>query len=132
MPFDLKTYDRPDAIKPYKGVFARADAREKAKAPVEVFASLDGGVDYVYIYGEIGGWGVWADDVIPLLEQIDGEGKEIEIRLQTNGGEVFEGQAIAVAHVMKKNVSQIALFTSMRHPAVFTETQNRYAKALMF
>ena len=97
MPFDLKTYDRPDAIKPYKGVFARADAREKAKAPVEVFASLDGGVDYVYIYGEIGGWGVWADDVIPLLEQIDGEGKEIEIRLQTNGGEVFEGQAIAVA-----------------------------------
>ena len=96
MTIALTAYERPSGVKAHKGV-THAEARARGAAPIEFKSYVDGGTNYIFIYGEIGGWGVYAEDIIPFLEQLDGEGKEVEIRLQTDGGDVFEGQAIAVA-----------------------------------
>lgn len=45
--------------------------------------------------GRRGGWGVYACEVIPVLRAMDGEGKTILIRINSYGGDVFEGLAIA-------------------------------------
>lgn len=93
----LERIERPAAIRPHNGV-SQAEARAKGAAPFKTFARIDGGDDDgVFIYGDIGGWGVWADDVIPELQRIDAEGKDVEIRIHSDGGDVFEAQAIAVA-----------------------------------
>lgn len=49
----------------------------------------------IEILDTIGGWGVYSTEVIPVLRQMDGEGKIIVIRINSYGGDVFEGIAIA-------------------------------------
>ncbi len=63
----------------------------------------------VEIYDEVGGWGVNAKDFIAELQAIDAEGSEVEFRLNSPGGDVFEGVAIcsAIARMKAKTVAVV-------------------------
>lgn len=63
----------------------------------------------VEILDEIGGWGVYASEIIPLLRRLDGEGKTVFIRINSPGGDVFEGIAIAntISGMVAKTVSVV-------------------------
>lgn len=54
------------------------------------------GVTKMYIYGEIGYWGVSASDVVEALQGISGP---VEVHINSMGGSVFEGLAIYQALV---------------------------------
>lgn len=54
------------------------------------------GVTKMYIYGEIGYWGVSASDVVEALQSISGP---VEVHINSMGGSVFEGLAIYQALV---------------------------------
>ena len=54
------------------------------------------GVTKMYIYGEIGYWGVEASDVVEALQGISGP---VEVHINSMGGSVFEGLAIYQALV---------------------------------
>lgn len=54
------------------------------------------GVTKLYIYGEIGYWGVEANDVVEALAGISGP---VEVHINSMGGSVFEGLAIYQALV---------------------------------
>lgn len=58
-------------------------------------AAEDGSPARVEIYDEIGAWGVSAKDFVRDFLSIDGEGKTIDVRLNTPGGEVFDRLAMA-------------------------------------
>lgn len=88
---------RPAFVQAYNGVASVEEARAKRPANIGVRASEDGETEIVEIYDEIGGWGVWASELIPHLRRIDGAGKRVEVRLNSPGGDVFEGVAIANA-----------------------------------
>jgi len=47
----------------------------------------------VFIYDEIGGWGVWASEFIKEIKQLG----DFDLRINSPGGDVFEGYAIANA-----------------------------------
>ncbi|MDN5857142.1 MAG: Clp protease ClpP [Pseudonocardia sp.] len=49
----------------------------------------------VYIYEEIGGWGIWASDIVPEIAELDVA--EVQVRLSSPGGDYFDGLAIANA-----------------------------------
>lgn len=71
----------------------------------------------IYIYDEIGGWGVWADDVIYALQRITAD--TIIVRVNSPGG--FVGEAIAIHNALRK------------HPAkIITEIDNQAASAATF
>lgn len=69
----------------------------KAKRPenwgvrVDVANLATTGVTKMYIYGEIGYWGVEASDVVEALGAISGP---VEVHINSMGGSVFEGLAI--------------------------------------
>jgi ATP-dependent protease ClpP protease subunit len=94
---------RPKAAKPFRGVtMDQARAARPANLIVKDcwdcddipgVVSTEAGV--IEILDEIGGWGVYAAEVIPALRAMDGEGKTILIRISSYGGDVFEGLAIA-------------------------------------
>lgn len=67
----------------------RGDAVKRAWFRIENKA-VDGPTP-VYIYDEIGQWGVTADDFVTQLEAITGP---VDVHMNTCGGEVFEGIAI--------------------------------------
>lgn len=48
----------------------------------------------VYIYGEIGGWGITANQFIQDLKAIDDGISPVVVAFNTNGGDLFEGLAI--------------------------------------
>ncbi|GLO25431.1 head maturation protease, ClpP-related [Pseudomonas putida] len=48
----------------------------------------------VYIYGEIGGWGITANQFIQDLKAIDDGVSPVVVAFNTNGGDLFEGLAI--------------------------------------
>lgn len=54
------------------------------------------GVTKLYIYGEIGYWGVEASDVVEALASVSGP---VEVHINSMGGSVFEGLAIYQALV---------------------------------
>ncbi|WYK04396.1 head maturation protease, ClpP-related [Cereibacter sphaeroides f. sp. denitrificans] len=60
-------------------------------------AAEDGSPASVEIHDEIGAWGVSAKSFIADFRALDGGGKTIEVHLNTPGGEVFDGLAIANA-----------------------------------
>ncbi|MCP4963574.1 MAG: Clp protease ClpP [Actinomycetia bacterium] len=55
-------------------------------------AASRGGVAVVDIYGEIGWWGIMAEDFVPELRALDAD--SYEFHLSSPGGDVFEGLAI--------------------------------------
>ena len=58
-------------------------AAEAEPAPIEI-----------YIYGEIGGWGITANQFIRDLKAIDDGVSPVQVAFNTNGGDLFEGVAI--------------------------------------
>lgn len=88
---------RPAYVQAYNGVASVEEARAKRPANIGIRASEDGETEIVEIFDEIGGWGVWASELIPHLRRIDGAGKRVEVRLNSPGGDVFEGIAISNA-----------------------------------
>lgn len=60
----------------------------------------DGEVVAIEIYDEIGGRGLPASYIIDALKEADGEGKTIQIRLNSAGGDAFQG--IAIANAIKR------------------------------
>lgn len=87
---------RPAYVKPFNGVASVETARQKRPANYKI-DNVSDAFAIVEIYDEIGGWGVWACELIPLLREIDGPGRTIEFRINSGGGDVFEGLAIANA-----------------------------------
>lgn len=95
---------RPKGARPFLGV-----TLEEARASRQPdFVVKNEASDYEYAPGSvktadgiieildyIGGWGVYACEVIPVLRAMDGEDKTIVIRINSYGGDVFEGLAIA-------------------------------------
>lgn len=63
---------------------------------VDVNNLATSGVTKMYVYGEIGYWGVEAVDVIEALRDISGP---VEVHINSMGGSVFEGLAIYQAFV---------------------------------
>lgn len=60
-----------------------AAAGEAEQAPIEI-----------YIYGEIGGWGITANQFIRDLKAVDDGISPVVVAFNTNGGDLFEGLAI--------------------------------------
>lgn len=58
----------------------------------EIKAQADGSVAEVFIYDEIGGWGILAADFVRELQAIDA--KQVKCRISSPGGSVFEALAI--------------------------------------
>lgn len=108
---------RPKNFKPFMGV-THEQARAAGPSPLLVndccewdddsgVVVTDAGV--IEILSTIGGWGVWASEVIPALRAMDGEGKTIVIRINSYGGDVFEGLAIAntIADLKARTVVEV-------------------------
>lgn len=89
--------ERPANVVYLSDVKSADEARAKRPANFGIRASEDGETEIVEIFDEIGGWGIWASELIPHLRRIDGAGKKVEIRLNSPGGDVFEGIAISNA-----------------------------------
>lgn len=86
---------RPSYIRSFRGTDIKA-AREVRKPEISAKASEnEGEVSELFILDEIGGWGVYAAEAIYWLKQFDGEGKKVKIYINSPGGDVFEGIAIA-------------------------------------
>lgn len=64
----------------------------KAGSWYEIKAQADGTVAEVFIYDEIGGWGVLAADFVRDLQAIDAS--TVNVRISSPGGSVFEALAI--------------------------------------
>lgn len=54
----------------------------------------DSKVIEVYVYGEIGGWGITANQFIQDLKAVDDGVSPVVVAFNTNGGDLFEGLAI--------------------------------------
>jgi ATP-dependent protease ClpP protease subunit len=87
-----------------KTILARAYAALRAAARTDVpsreravKARLENAADTatVYIYDELGGWGIWASELVPQLDAL--EASQIVVRLNSPGGDYFDGTAIANA-----------------------------------
>ena len=72
---------------------ARPERADHASANWKVQASAD--VAVVHIYDEIGGFGIQASELVPELAAV--EAPEIEVRLNSPGGDYFDGVALANA-----------------------------------
>lgn len=82
-----------DAIERPKGYEYRANSQApKLDKAFEIRNATDVGGE-IWFTGEIG-WDVWSREVIPALQEMDGEGKTITIFLSSGGGDVFDGYAI--------------------------------------
>jgi HK97 family phage major capsid protein len=61
-------------------------------------AAVKGSVGELYLYDEIGAWGISARDVISTLDDLAARGaKSLDIRIHSPGGDVFDGIAIREA-----------------------------------
>ena len=80
-------FDRPAAPAPRNGRYG-ADPRQWCSIRNEV----RGGTAEVYIYDEIGMWGVSAQDFARALADVDAD--NIDVRLNSPGGDAFDGIAI--------------------------------------
>lgn len=100
------TVSRPKGARPFRDMtMDAARAIRPANFVVKDFSDCgcdpdsDGvaetGAGVIEILDEIGGWGVYAAEVIPVLRLMDSKYKSIVIRINSYGGDVFEGLAIA-------------------------------------
>lgn len=69
----------------------RKDYPESWGVRTDVTNLATSGVTKMYLYGEIGPWGVSADDVLRVLSEVTGP---VEVHINSMGGSVFEGLAI--------------------------------------
>jgi ATP-dependent Clp endopeptidase proteolytic subunit ClpP len=73
---------------------AASRAAAAARLAGQIRAQADDGPTLVHIYDEIGYFGVWPADVVSALSGISGD---IEVHLNSPGGNVFDGMAIYAA-----------------------------------
>lgn len=86
-----------------KAILARLNAtlatsapRPEQNTPTGKFrVSADADTAVVHIYDEIGGWGIWASDLVPALRALKVD--TIEVHLNSPGGDYFDGVAIGNA-----------------------------------
>ncbi|MCG6111556.1 MAG: Clp protease ClpP [Paracoccus sp.] len=83
------TFERPKNVKPFR---AENSATPRIANAIEVRNATETAAE-IWLTGEVG-WDIWANDVIPQLQAIDGDGKEITIFLNSPGGDVFDGYVI--------------------------------------
>lgn len=86
----MPDFDRPSNVLPFR---AKDSAIAKLDGAVEIRNATDTTAE-VWLTGEVG-WDIYAPYVIEQLKALDGEGKAVKIFLNSPGGDVFEGYAIA-------------------------------------
>lgn len=69
-------------------------------------AKADGTVAEIHIYDEIGYWGVTASDFIRDLQGIDAS--QIDVHLNTPGGDVFDG--IAIYNALQQHKANVTMY----------------------
>lgn len=79
---------RPSNVVPFRATLEKPQALRVVEK---------GDIVAIEIYDEIGGWGLSASYVIDALKEADGEGKTVQLRINSPGGDVFEGVAISTA-----------------------------------
>lgn len=84
--------NRPKCIAPFRNISV-VEARAKRPANFELKISEGSDTAVIYILDEIGGWGVYASEIIPVLRSVSA--KKLHIHINSPGGDVFEGVAIA-------------------------------------
>lgn len=104
------TIARPASVRAFRDADAES-ARVKRVANIAVRA-MDETTTVIDIYDEIGGWGVYASEIVPLLRAADGEGRTLELHLNSPGGDVFEGVAIASV-IQSMNARVVAVVDGM-------------------
>ncbi len=75
-----------------------------ARLAGRIQAAADGGPAQLHLYDEIGYFGVWPADVVAALSDIKGD---VEVRLNSPGGSVFDGLAIYAA--LKEHSGQVGV-----------------------
>lgn len=83
------TIERTKNVKPFR---AENSAVPRIANAIEVRNVTETSAE-LWLTGEVG-WDIWANDVIPQLQALDGEGKAITIFLNSPGGDVFDGYVI--------------------------------------
>lgn len=73
---------------------------------IENEAEKDDGPATIYIYDEIGFWGTEASDFVQELVRLDAD--EIDLRLNSPGGEVFDG--LAIYNSLKQHKAKITVY----------------------
>jgi ATP-dependent protease ClpP protease subunit len=112
----ITAIERPDSIKPHRELDVAA-ARADRPSPLVVTAHDNGAT--IDIFCEIGGWGVYACEIIYQLQELDGEGRDVEIRLHSDGGDVFEAFAIATAIMLMKATVTVTIYGVAASAATF-------------
>lgn len=112
----IEAFQRPENIQAHRGLDVTA-ARADRDCPLVVTAHDSGAT--IDIFAEIGGWGIYASEVIYRLQELDGEGREIEIRLNSDGGDVFEAFAIATAMMLMKADVTLTIYGVAASAATF-------------
>lgn len=69
-------------------------------------AAKDDGPAQVYIYDEIGFWGTEAGDFVQQLIALDAD--EIDLHLNSPGGEIFDG--LAIYNALKQNKAHVTVY----------------------
>lgn len=62
------------------------------RKPFAISNATSGDAAEVWLYDEIGGWGIWAEDVISALARVTAS--TITVRINSPGGDYFDGIAI--------------------------------------
>ena len=71
------------------------------------FKALENGATEIYVYDEIGFWGITAKDFARDLKELDPKG-EINLRINSPGGSVTDG--IAIYNLLKNHKAKVNTF----------------------
>lgn len=81
---------------------ARAEARARHTTRNATAPKAENGATVLLVYDEIGYWGITAADLVADLQGISGD---LELHLNTPGGDVFDG--VAIANALKQRTGQV-------------------------
>jgi ATP-dependent protease ClpP protease subunit len=86
-----------ETLLPRRRISLLADLEEKFPDPGVTTEDGNASLAKVFLYDEIGGWGVWPDDFQRTLAGITAP--TIELHLHSPGGDAFDG--IAIYHAFR-------------------------------
>lgn len=101
-PRNFARMDKETARREWENRFNNRTPSERKPAAVDIRAAVDG-VTEIFIYEEIGFWGVTAKEFVDQLNSISTP--RITVRINSPGGDVFDGLAIHAA--LKQHPSEI-------------------------
>lgn len=94
-------------LAPRQPVTAKAQPRTNARAWYEIRNATDADEAEVLLYDEIGGWfGTWADEFVEELAGITAP--RVALRVNSCGGSVFEG--IAIANALRAHPANVTVY----------------------